>query len=471
MYYIRQVHLVTFASMFVVLDIESSGGAYNQEGIMEVAAFRYDGSQITDQLISLVNPQRDIQHYVQKLTGITPKMLVRAPRFHEIAKRLVEITEGAVLVGHNVEFDYRMLRLEFGRLGYDFERPTLDTVELAQNMIPELTSYKLESVCQALDIHLPKAHRAEHDARATLELLRILQEKDVKKRIAGRIRYQGRMQGTPEKLQDLLQPLKEVTGVFYLHDQSGNLLYMGQSQEVRKEINRIFMADTHPYLDLQEAVEAVRVEETGSLLLAQVKELLEQEASRPKFNRKLNHYPYPISLRPKLHRTGFLTLIVKKFQHHPDAVGRYRKYSEAMDELGFWAEDRGLCLAMLGLEPKGKPCSLTERSICRGACTGAETTEDYNERFTEALNYFRFDYKQQIFLDHGRTPGERSFFYVEDGHFCGYGYTQLNDQLRPEVLTKRMTRFEPNPIADALLRRSARKNRVEIYVAEAPEAE
>lgn len=447
--------------MYVVLDIESSGGAYNQEGIMEIAAFRYDGKTITDQLISLVNPQRDIQPYVQKLTGITPNMLVRAPRFHEVAKRIVELTEGAILVGHNVEFDYRMLRLEFGRLGYEFERPTLDTVELAKQLIPELTAFKLEKVCEALNIHLPKAHHAEHDARATLDLLRILQEKDLGKKIPGRVRYQGRRQGTPEKLEDLLLPLKDVTGVFYLHDQEGNVLYMGQSNAVRSELNRIFMADVAPWLELQEAVEDVRVEETGSLVLAQIKEMLEQQASRPKFNKKVTHFPYPISLRPKQMRSGFMNLIIKKFQHHPDAVGRYRKYSEALDELGHWAEDRGLCLALLGLEPKGKACSLAERHICRGACEGRESAEDYNEKFTEALSYFRFDDGDAIYLDHGRKPGEHAFFYVEAGKFCGYGYVDLQDLLsKKQVLEKRMTRFVPNPAASALLRKAIVKGKV-----------
>ena len=62
-------------------------------------------------------------------------MLVNAPSF-EVAKRIVEITEDAVLVAHNAEFDYRIIRTEFKRLGFDFERQSLCTVDLAKSSSP-----------------------------------------------------------------------------------------------------------------------------------------------------------------------------------------------------------------------------------------------------------------------------------------------------------------------------------------------
>src|SRR5690606_33583767 len=105
------------------------------------AIYRYDGQKITDQLISLVSPEREIDKYVQKLTQITPKMVKTAPKFHELAKRVVEITEGTILVGHNVDFDYRMLKQEFKKLGYSYYRETIDTVKLSEKYFPEAGSY------------------------------------------------------------------------------------------------------------------------------------------------------------------------------------------------------------------------------------------------------------------------------------------------------------------------------------------
>ena len=99
--------------MFAIVDIETTGGKYNEERITEVAIYRYDGHNIVDKFASLVNPERKIQSFVVRLTGITDAMVARAPKFQELAKRIVEITEGCILVAHNADFDYRVLRKEF----------------------------------------------------------------------------------------------------------------------------------------------------------------------------------------------------------------------------------------------------------------------------------------------------------------------------------------------------------------------
>ena len=91
--------------MYAILDIETTGGKFNEEGITEIAIYRYDGHNIVDQFISLVNPEKPIQEFVVKLIGINSKMLQNAPKFYEIAKRIIEITNDCILVAHNAEFD------------------------------------------------------------------------------------------------------------------------------------------------------------------------------------------------------------------------------------------------------------------------------------------------------------------------------------------------------------------------------
>ena len=129
--------------MYAILDIETTGGQFNEEGITEIAIYKFDGHEVVDQFISLVNPEKPIQPFVVKLTGINNAMLRSAPKFYEIAKRIIEITENCIVVAHNASFDYRILRTEFSRLGYDFVRPTLCTVELSQKLIPGQPSYSL----------------------------------------------------------------------------------------------------------------------------------------------------------------------------------------------------------------------------------------------------------------------------------------------------------------------------------------
>ncbi|MDH3382025.1 MAG: 3'-5' exonuclease, partial [Flavobacteriaceae bacterium] len=113
--------------MYAIIDIETSGGKFNEEGITEIAIYKFDGEHVVDKFISLVNPERLIDPFVVQLTGITDQMVRNAPKFYEIAKRILEITNDCVFVAHNVSFDYRVMQTEFRRLGYDYERLTLCT--------------------------------------------------------------------------------------------------------------------------------------------------------------------------------------------------------------------------------------------------------------------------------------------------------------------------------------------------------
>src|SRR5660397_269147 len=129
--------------MYAILDIETTGGKYNEEGITEISIYKFDGQKLVDQFISLVNPEQPIQPFVIGLTGINNEMLRNAPKFYEIARRVVEITSDCIVVAHNAQFDHRILSMEFRRLGFDFERKTLCTVELSKILIPEQPSLSL----------------------------------------------------------------------------------------------------------------------------------------------------------------------------------------------------------------------------------------------------------------------------------------------------------------------------------------
>ena len=167
--------------MYAILDIEATGGKLGEESIIEIAIYKFDGLEVVDQFISLVNPEKKIDQFVQKLTHITDKMVLTAPKFHEIAKRIVEITDDCILVGHNVMFDYRMLVQEFERLGYSYKKDWIDTFEYSEKLIPGLPSYSLGKLCASLGIVVTDRHRASGDARATISLFKMLLDKDSKK--------------------------------------------------------------------------------------------------------------------------------------------------------------------------------------------------------------------------------------------------------------------------------------------------
>lgn len=272
--------------MFAVIDTETSGGQVGEEKIIELAIFLYDGEKVVDQLITLVNPTRSIDRYVSKMTGITENMVRRAPRFHEIAKRVVEITDNAVLVGHNIAFDYRMLRQEFEALGYDFQKETLDTLFLAEGLIPGLPAYGLSKLCKELNIVNSDTHRADGDARATLELFEILIQKDEKKQLFGiRSMYTGKQGETRgEKLRHLLRKVTTQHGVYYVFDKNGTCIYLCPLHQAKQNITRMFLSDAPNDKQFQLSASESESEKHANKWLANWKIYSEFRRLNPIFN-------------------------------------------------------------------------------------------------------------------------------------------------------------------------------------------
>ena len=171
---------------------------------------------MVDQFISLVNPEREIQPFVVNLTGINSNMLRNAPKFYEVAKRIVEITEDTILVAHNAKFDYRILRTEFRRLGFEFKRKTLCTVELSKDLIPDQPSYSLGKLTRALGIPIADRHRASGDAFATVKLFKMLLDKDLKKNIIQESIRQEPKNLVESRLLNIIEILPSITGVYFM---------------------------------------------------------------------------------------------------------------------------------------------------------------------------------------------------------------------------------------------------------------
>jgi DNA polymerase III subunit epsilon len=163
--------------MYAVVDIETNGGNFKTGKITEIAIFLFNGEEITESFQTLINPETEIPYQITRLTGITDKMVRNAPKFYEVARKIVEMTANRIFVAHNVSFDYNFIRQEFLNLGYNYHRKTLCTVEMSRKYLPGYPSYSLGNICSALDIKLSDRHRAAGDARATVELLhRLLKE-------------------------------------------------------------------------------------------------------------------------------------------------------------------------------------------------------------------------------------------------------------------------------------------------------
>ncbi|MBP7184536.1 MAG: DNA polymerase III subunit epsilon, partial [Saprospiraceae bacterium] len=90
---------------YAIIDIETTGGQPIKDKITEIAIVLHDGSKVLETYSTLINPERSIPEFITGITDINNEMVRNAPKFFEVAKHIVEMTENAVFVAHSVRFD------------------------------------------------------------------------------------------------------------------------------------------------------------------------------------------------------------------------------------------------------------------------------------------------------------------------------------------------------------------------------
>lgn len=160
--------------VYVVVDIETTGGSGIFHKITEIGAVKIQNGKIIEEFQTLLNPGRAIPKYITGITGITNEMVKDAPKFSDIADQFFEFTKGAIFVAHNVRFDYGFIQKEYQRLETSYVRPLLCTVQGMRKHYPGLSSYSLKNLCVNFNISLEQHHRAMFDAKAAAELLNLI---------------------------------------------------------------------------------------------------------------------------------------------------------------------------------------------------------------------------------------------------------------------------------------------------------
>jgi DNA polymerase-3 subunit epsilon len=156
--------------MYAIVDIETTGGHANSNGITEIAIYIFDGDKVVDEFVSLVNPQYPIPPFLESYTGITNQMVQRAPKFNQIAPKVFELLKDNIFIAHNVNFDYSFIHYQLQQNGFDLNTDKLCTVRLSRKVFPGYKSYSLGNICGALGIPVHNRHRAAGDAIATVKL-------------------------------------------------------------------------------------------------------------------------------------------------------------------------------------------------------------------------------------------------------------------------------------------------------------
>lgn len=376
-----------------------------------------------------MNPEKPIQPFVVKLTGINNAMLRSAPKFYEVAKRIIEITDGCVIVAHNSSFDYRILRTEFTRLGYDFVKETLCTVELSKKLIPGQLSYSLGKLVRALGIPVTDRHRANGDAMATVKLFKMLLAKDSKKEIITElIKKEIKSRLTP-KLLDIVESLPTKTGIYYIHNERGGLIYIGKSKNIKKRVNQHFTGTSGKSKKIQREVFAVTYEVTGSELIALLKESEEIKINKPIYNRSQRKSIFQWALYAEKDKKGYLNLKLLKADGRKKEITSFTSIQEGKNALFKITEKYNLCQKFTGLYETQNGCFQYKIKECNGACLGNETPEDYNFRVNKFITEMKFENDNMVIIDRGRSIEERCAVLIEAGIYKGYCFYDLNYQI------------------------------------------
>lgn len=446
--------------MYAIIDIETTGGKYNEEGITEIAIYKFDGRQVIDQFISLVNPERPIQPFVANLTGINNDMLRNAPRFYEVAKRIVEITSDTIIVAHNANFDYRILRTEFSRLSFEYERQSLCTVELSKKLIPDQQSYSLGKLVRSLGIPISDRHRANGDAMATVKLFKLLLSKDTEKTIVtDTVRVITKRQ-VDDKLLKLIAKVPPVTGVYYMHRENGAIIYIGKSKNIKKRVNQHFTNDNKKSKIIQEEVTNISYETTGSELLALLKENEEIKQNKPVFNRALRKTKFDLALYQFIDDKGYINLKVAKDDGRKKSITTFTNMQQAKAYMHRWTEEHSLCLKLAGLDSGKSNCFNYTIKQCLGSCIQKESPQEYNIRAQKLIEHHTFDHKNMVIIDRGRDIDEQSAILIENGEFKGFGYFNLNYQINNiDILRSIITPMNHNRDAQHIIQNYLRQNK------------
>ena len=378
---------------YLVLDLETTGGNPVHDRITEIAAVRIENGQEVARWSSLVNPGTTISMFIQKLTGISNQMVREAPRFADLAPRLLELLDGAVLVAHNARFDHGFLQNEFARMEMTLRVKTLCTVRLSRLLYPQHRSHGLDAIMQRHGLRSSARHRAMGDVDMVLAWLAIAAREldpDLIRAHASTL-LQGSM-ALPPQLETPLTEVPESVGVYLLFGDSPLPLYIGKSVNMRKRVLSHFQASDKHSREMRIVQEVRRIEciETAGELGALLLEARLIKEKQPLHNRQLRRQstlcawrldPDPLA-RPLLNLVRGNELDPAQFDR---MYGVYRSKAEALTALRELADKHALCPQALGVESNQGHCFAHQIGRCKGVCCGMEKPQLHHLRLQLAL--------------------------------------------------------------------------------------
>ncbi|PCE64481.1 DNA polymerase III subunit epsilon [Sediminicola luteus] len=414
--------------MYAIVDIETTGFGGVDNKITEISIFVHNGQTIVDEFTTLVDPEVRINPRVAALTGISDDMVRTAPKFYEIAKKVVELTQDRIFVAHNVNFDYNIIKAELEALGGDFSRKKLCTVRLSRKLIPGMRSYSLGNLCSTLGIPIHARHRAKGDAEATVILLEKLLHLDETGVFESFLNPRSREATLPPLLpKSVIDGLPEVPGVYYFKDASGDTIYVGKAKDIKQRVLSHLYSKFKKEVNLCQATANITFTRTGNELTALLLESDEIKRIYPKFNRAQKRQTANYGLDTYQDRQGITHIVYGKMSGLKQPFMRFYSPTECRNFLEKFCDEYELCPRYCSLQAISGGCFHYQLKKCRGVCRDKESVTTYNQRVTEAIASFRHQ-DSYLITETGRTPDEQALILVRQGIYQGFGFAPIHSK-------------------------------------------
>ncbi|MER7277453.1 DEDD exonuclease domain-containing protein [Dactylosporangium sp. NPDC000244] len=376
-----------FSTTFVVVDLETTGGAPDGGGITEIGAVKVRGGEILGEFGTLVNPEERVPAFITVLTGITEMMLLEAPRLETVLPSFLEFAQGAVWVAHNAPYDTGFLKAACAKHGYAWPKPiVLDTAAIARRAMvaDEVPNHRLSTLARHFRASTQPVHRALDDARATVDVLHGLFSRlgSLKVHTVGDvIEFVKAVSPAQRRKKHLAEGLPDAPGVYIFRGHKDRPLYIGTSSSIATRVRSYFTAAEKRarISEMINAAERVEAIPCAHSLEAEVRELRLIAAHKPPYNRRSKFPERVVWL--KLTAEAYPRLsIVREVQGDGAAyLGPFgsRRFADLAAAGLYDALPIRQCTHKLSLRTQTPACALAELGRCPAPCEHRISAEDY----------------------------------------------------------------------------------------------
>lgn len=418
--------------MYAIVDIETTGGHADSNGITEIAIYVHDGTKIIDEFSSLVNPQIPIPPFLENYTGITNQMVKTAPVFSKIAPKVYELLKDNIFIAHNVNFDYSFIHYQLQQNGLELNTSKLCTVRLSRTIFPGHKSYSLGNICAALGIPIANRHRAAGDAIATVKLFEKILAHDTDLFIKSSLKKGSKEYLLPPNLpKEQFEKLPHQTGVYYFHDNQGKIVYVGKAKDIQKRVGSHFTGNktNKQKQDFLRSIFSISFTICATELMAFILESVEIKKHWPEYNRALKKLEFNFAIYDYEDRNNYIRLAIDRVRKHTVPLYSFKTHAEALTMMSYLIEEFNLCPKLCGTNTSKDNCIVVKKGTgCRGACQQIETDKKYNKRVNEAISWLT-THESYAIMDKGLYADEASCILIENGKFYGMGYLPIDQQV------------------------------------------